>query len=93
MKNITCYTPALPEVANRSAYVRERIEQALSAGAHLKPLPPAPLRLTVSMPPALAFQVEEIAKAQGVAPGQVVGMLLAGLGVVGAMVRRRRNGV
>ncbi|MFG1187904.1 type IV CRISPR-associated DEAD/DEAH-box helicase Csf4 [Xanthobacter aminoxidans] len=80
MKNITCYTPTLPEVANRSAYVRAQIEKALSAGAHLKPLPPAPLRLTVSMPPALAFQLEAIAKAQGVAPGQVVGMLLAGLG-------------
>lgn len=91
MRNIQCSTPPLPQVENRSAHVRELLEQALASGAVLRPLPAQLHRFTVSMPPSLAAQIQEIAVAQGLAPGAIVGMLLAGLAGNPAGATRPKN--
>lgn len=80
MPPLLCYfkPPPGPIVESRSAWVRTRVELALSSGMAPALLPSVGLeRQAIAMPADLLAKVRALAEEAGVAPGRMVGMLAA----------------
>lgn len=87
MPPILCYykAPPGPIVESRSAWVKARVDLALSSGLKPALLPAVGLeRQTIAIPADMLAKVRAMAEEAGVAPGRMVGMLAAAVDEVAA---------